>query len=206
MSVPLGSLVAITGASGSGKSTLINDMLYKALWKKLEDTRTLPGEHDGIDGLEHVHKVVSIDQSPDRPQQPVEPGDLCRLLRHHPRSVHERAAIGRARVQAGPLQFQRQGRALRGVPGRRRHHDAAVLHARRRGDLRQRAKARVSTARRSKSPSAARRSTMSSTCRSRRASAFFTSEPAIAREDRGAQRSRPRLPDARPVGDDALGR
>ncbi len=64
VSVPLGSLVAITGASGSGKSTLINDVLYKALWKKLEDTRTLPGAHDGIDGLEHVHKVVSIDQSP----------------------------------------------------------------------------------------------------------------------------------------------
>jgi excinuclease ABC subunit A len=61
---PLGMLVAITGASGSGKSTLVNEILYKALWKKLEDTRTLPGEHDAVDGLEHVHKVVNIDQSP----------------------------------------------------------------------------------------------------------------------------------------------
>jgi excinuclease ABC subunit A len=61
---PLGTLVAITGASGSGKSTLINDILYKALWKRLVDTRTLPGEHDSVDGMEHVHKVVSIDQSP----------------------------------------------------------------------------------------------------------------------------------------------
>ena len=61
---PLGLLVAITGASGSGKSTLVSDILYKALWKHLVDTRTLPGAHDGIDGLEHVHKVVSIDQSP----------------------------------------------------------------------------------------------------------------------------------------------
>ncbi len=61
---PLGCLVAITGASGSGKSTLINEILYKALWKRLVDTRTLPGDHDGVDGLEHVHKVVSIDQSP----------------------------------------------------------------------------------------------------------------------------------------------
>jgi len=59
---PLGKLVAITGASGSGKSTLINEVLYKALWKRLVDTSTLPGEHDGIDGIEHVHKVVSIDQ------------------------------------------------------------------------------------------------------------------------------------------------
>jgi len=62
--IPLGKLVAITGASGSGKSTLVNEILYKALWKALEDTRSLPGAHDGIDGLEHVHKVVSIDQSP----------------------------------------------------------------------------------------------------------------------------------------------
>jgi excinuclease ABC subunit A len=64
VTIPLGKLVAITGASGSGKSTLINDVLYKALWKKLVDTRTLPGEHDAVDGTEHVHRVVSIDQSP----------------------------------------------------------------------------------------------------------------------------------------------
>jgi excinuclease ABC subunit A len=61
---PLGLLVAITGASGSGKSTLVNEILYKALWKRLVDTRTLPGEHDGVDGVEQVHKVVNIDQSP----------------------------------------------------------------------------------------------------------------------------------------------
>src|SRR4029078_12705210 len=60
---PLGCMVAITGASGSGKSTLINEVLYKALWKHLVDTRTLPGKHDGVAGLEHVHRVVHIDQS-----------------------------------------------------------------------------------------------------------------------------------------------
>ena len=64
MTIPLGQMVAVTGASGSGKSTLVTDILYKALWKRLVDTRTLPGEHDGIDGMEHVHKVVNIDQSP----------------------------------------------------------------------------------------------------------------------------------------------
>jgi excinuclease ABC subunit A len=64
VAVPLGMLVAVTGASGSGKSTLVNEVLYKALWKRLVDTRTLPGEHDGVDGVEHVHKVVSIDQAP----------------------------------------------------------------------------------------------------------------------------------------------
>ena len=61
---PLGMLVAITGASGSGKSTLVSDILYKALWNRLVDTRTLPGEHDVVEGMERVHKVVNIDQSP----------------------------------------------------------------------------------------------------------------------------------------------
>ena len=61
---PLGTLIAITGASGSGKSTLVNEILYKVLWKRLVDTRTLPGKHAGVDGIEHVHKVVNIDQSP----------------------------------------------------------------------------------------------------------------------------------------------
>jgi excinuclease ABC subunit A len=64
VAIPLGKMVAITGASGSGKSTLINQILYKALWKRFVDTRTLPGEHDAVEGVEHVHKVVSIDQSP----------------------------------------------------------------------------------------------------------------------------------------------
>jgi excinuclease ABC subunit A len=61
---PLGMLVAVTGASGSGKSTLINEIVYKALWKRLVDTRTLPGAHDGVEGADQVHKVVNIDQSP----------------------------------------------------------------------------------------------------------------------------------------------
>ena len=117
---PLGKLVAITGASGSGKSTLVNEILYKALWKRLVDTRTLPGEHDGVDGARaraqgRQHRPVA-----DRPEQPLESRDLHRLLRHHPRPVHAGAAVGRARLQAGPLQLQRQGRPLRGVPGRGR--------------------------------------------------------------------------------------
>jgi len=64
VTIPLGRLVAITGASGSGKSTLINEILYKALWKRLVDTRTLPGDHDGLEGASQVHKVINIDQTP----------------------------------------------------------------------------------------------------------------------------------------------
>ena len=64
VAIPLGRLVAITGASGSGKSSLVNEILYKALWKRLVDTRTLPGDHDSMEGADHIHKVVNIDQSP----------------------------------------------------------------------------------------------------------------------------------------------
>jgi len=62
--IPLGLLVCVTGASGSGKSTLINEILFKRLYSQLCDSRVLPGEHDDVEGLHHVHEVVNIDQSP----------------------------------------------------------------------------------------------------------------------------------------------
>jgi excinuclease ABC subunit A len=62
--IPLGRLVCITGVSGSGKSTLMVEILYKALARHLHGARALPGDHDGIDGMEHVDKIINIDQSP----------------------------------------------------------------------------------------------------------------------------------------------
>ncbi len=61
---PLGALICVTGASGSGKSSLVNEILYKRLHARFLDSRTLPGEHDSIEGLEHVKDVIRIDQSP----------------------------------------------------------------------------------------------------------------------------------------------
>ncbi len=61
---PLGLFVAVTGVSGSGKSTLVNDILYTALAKEIYNARTVPGRHTRIDGLEHVDKVIHVDQSP----------------------------------------------------------------------------------------------------------------------------------------------
>jgi excinuclease ABC subunit A len=61
---PLGVLVAVTGVSGSGKSTIVNDILYTSLAKEIYNARTVPGRHRRIEGLEHVDKVIHVDQSP----------------------------------------------------------------------------------------------------------------------------------------------
>ena len=62
--IPLGKLVCITGVSGSGKSTLMSDVLYNALAAKLMGSHTYPGEHERIEGVHHLDKIINIDQSP----------------------------------------------------------------------------------------------------------------------------------------------
>lgn len=62
--IPLGELVCVTGVSGSGKSSLINEVLYKHLACKLNHAKLIPGKHKNIEGVEHLDKVIDIDQSP----------------------------------------------------------------------------------------------------------------------------------------------
>ena len=62
--IPLGVLTSVTGVSGSGKSSLVNEILYKAVTKKINKTKVRPGKHDSILGLEQIDKVIAIDQSP----------------------------------------------------------------------------------------------------------------------------------------------
>ena len=64
VTIPLGKLVCITGVSGSGKSTLMTEVLYNALAAKLMGARTQPGEYKRIEGIEHLDKIINIDQSP----------------------------------------------------------------------------------------------------------------------------------------------
>ncbi|MGV9809700.1 excinuclease ABC subunit UvrA [Micromonospora chersina] len=61
---PLGQLIAVTGVSGSGKSTLVNDILHAVLANQINGARLVPGRHTRVTGLEHVDKVVGVDQSP----------------------------------------------------------------------------------------------------------------------------------------------
>ncbi|MCK5634241.1 MAG: excinuclease ABC subunit UvrA [Anaerolineales bacterium] len=79
---PLGVFACITGVSGSGKSSLMVEVLYKALARALQKSRTRPGEHDQIEGLEHIAKVINIDQSPIGRTPRSNPGTYTGLFDH----------------------------------------------------------------------------------------------------------------------------
>jgi excinuclease ABC subunit A len=64
VSFPLGVFTCVTGVSGSGKSTLVNEILYKGIAQNLYNTKARPGSHSRIDGIEHIDKIIDIDQSP----------------------------------------------------------------------------------------------------------------------------------------------
>ncbi len=82
VAIPLGKLVCITGVSGSGKSTLMIEILYKALARELNRAKTKPGDHDAIRGLEHIDKIVNIDQSPIGRTPRSNPGTYTKLFDH----------------------------------------------------------------------------------------------------------------------------
>ena len=64
VAIPLGTMTVVTGVSGSGKSSLVNDIIYKALAAKLHRAQTVPALHDEITGIEHLDKIINIDQQP----------------------------------------------------------------------------------------------------------------------------------------------
>jgi excinuclease ABC, A subunit len=64
VSFPLGTLICVTGVSGSGKSTLVNEILFKGLNKKINNSKDNPGSHKDIMGIENIDKIINIDQSP----------------------------------------------------------------------------------------------------------------------------------------------
>ncbi|MGL4623999.1 MAG: excinuclease ABC subunit UvrA [Culicoidibacterales bacterium] len=62
--IPLGTFTCVTGVSGSGKSTFVHDILYRALAQSVNKSKERPGKFDGLDGIEHIDKIIDIDQSP----------------------------------------------------------------------------------------------------------------------------------------------
>ena len=128
--IPLGVFCCVTGVSGSGKSTLINETLYPAVANRLHRRSCGPAPRPDrwarAGRQDHQHRPVA-----DRADAAVEPGDLHRGLRPHPRALRADARGAGPRLQARAVQLQRQGRALRGLPRRRPDQDRDALPARR---------------------------------------------------------------------------
>ena len=120
LELPVGLLTCVTGVSGSGKSTLVNDTLYLAAARHLYGSNAEPAAHEAISGFEHFDKVITVDQAP-----------IGRTPRSNPatytgvftpiRDLFSTVPVAKERgYQRRPLLVQRQGRALRSLPGRRR--------------------------------------------------------------------------------------
>jgi excinuclease ABC subunit A len=125
--IPIGIFTCITGVSGAGKSTLVNEILYPAAARALNNARTVTGRHARITGLEHLDKVIDIDQSPIGRTPRSNPAtytklwdDIRECLRHHPRSQS-------LWLLPRPIQLQRQGRPLRDLRRRRCHQGRDAL-------------------------------------------------------------------------------
>ncbi len=129
--IPLGNFVAVTGVSGSGKSTLVRDILLPVLMQRIYKSKMPAGKHKRIDGIEFLDKVIDMDQSPIGRTPRSNPATYTGVfdnIRKLFASTNEAKVRG---YHAGPLLVQRQGRALRGVLGRRHDQDRDALPARR---------------------------------------------------------------------------
>jgi excinuclease ABC subunit A len=101
--IPLGKFVCVTGVSGSGKSTLMNDILANALYKYFYNSKEQPGKHKKILGIEHLDKIINIDQSPIGRTPRSNPATYTGVFYPKPRFVCRNQRISHARLQVGPV-------------------------------------------------------------------------------------------------------
>ena len=126
-----GRFVAVTGVSGSGKSSLVTQILHPALAQRIWGSREPAGQARPDRG-DRPHRQGDRDRPvADRPHAALEPGHLHRPVGAAARAAGRRPGVAAARLQAGTLQLQRQGRPLRGVRGRGDRADRDALPARR---------------------------------------------------------------------------
>ena len=129
---PLGTFTCVTGVSGSGKSSLVNEILYKKLAGSLNRARTRPGKFDRIEGLEHLDKVVGIDQSPIGRMPSSNPATYTGVFN----DIRDLFASTADALRPGPVLVQHEGRPLRGVQRQRPCEDRDALSGRRLRSLR----------------------------------------------------------------------
>ena len=157
---PIGLFTCVTGVSGSGKSTLVNDTLFAADLATPGTDRSRPaqgreGDRPGTHRSRHRHRPESH-----RSHAPLKSRHLHGTVCTAARTVRAGARVTRPRLRSGSIQFQRQGRPLRGLPGRRRHPRRDAFPARMCTCPAMCARDSATTARRWRSAIAARPSTM----------------------------------------------
>ena len=107
----------------------MDEVLYRALARDLSGSRETVGAHDRVEGVEHIDKIIEIDQSPIGRTPRSNPATYVGLFAPDPRAVRRHARGPRPRLLARPLQLQRQGRPLRELQGRRDHQDRDAVPA-----------------------------------------------------------------------------
>ena len=136
VSFPLKTMTCVTGVSGSGKSSLVMDSLYKHLLLHRGQKANDPGKIGGIEGLDNIEKVISIDQSPIGRTPRSNPATYTKIFDEIRKIFAGAKGVAQARLPAGPILVQRQGRTVRGVQGRRPDQGGDALPARCVRDLR----------------------------------------------------------------------
>ncbi len=116
VSFPLGKFICVTGVSGSGKSTLVNETLRPILSRHLYRSFDQALECDGVEGIEHIDKLVVVDQSPIGRTPRSNPATYSGVFFGHTQALRVYARCSDTRLQGRPFLVQCQGRPLRGVP------------------------------------------------------------------------------------------